>query len=224
MLTRRAILTAIGVLSLGACTQAPVLPPITAFLKHFQLMDRDGKVLPAEWTISQSQPLDPTIQFDAVDVPTVLEDRKVLPPDRWIIMVDVRDEHDTSQWGELLRDQNVYAEETIGVSGPLVWESPDVPKTLPKSVAWHWCHLRIPDAGKYTLVFKLYPSAYQLANTPNHDYGSGIELARQTVIVEPGPKPVGGLVLSVKSGKELNRTAWRKMRPKLKLDSVAPPN
>ena len=216
MLSCRALLTAIGILTWCGCTKAPELPPSSAFLKDFRLMDRESQPLPSEWTISQSRPLDPTLQFEAVEPPAVLEGRKVLPADRWILIVDVRDESDETCCAELFRGENSFGEESIGASGPLVWESPDVPKTLPKTASWHWCHTRIPAAGRYSLVFKLYPTAYQLANSPNYDYGPGIELARQTLIVQPGQKPAGTLRLTVKKGDVLNRAASRKMRSKLK--------
>lgn len=215
MFSRRTLLAALGLLLWWGCTKTPELPLATAFLQDLQLLDRDGKALPSEWTMSQSQPLDPTIQFDAVQAPAVLEGRKVLPADRWIIVVDVRDEHDKSRWAELLRGQNWYGEESIGAFGPLVWESPDVPQTLPKTASWHWCYCRIPEPGRYSLVFKLYPTAFLVANI-NYDYGPGIELARQSIIVEPGPKPDGSLQLSIKNGEALNRTAWRTIRSKLK--------
>jgi hypothetical protein len=217
MLSRRtALVTLASLVGLG-CTKPPALPPATSFLKDIQLLDRDGKALPSEWVVSQSQPIDPTIRFLAIEPPAVLAGRKVLPADQWMIVVDVRDESDQSRWGDRFRTAKTFGEETVGdQDGPLVWESPDVPKSLPKGAIWQWCHCRIPEPGRFTLVFKLYPTPFQMPGSPNIDYGEGIELARQTVVVEPGEKPNGSLMMAVISTVASDRTGRRRLWAKKK--------
>ncbi len=106
MLSRRKVLAAMGILAGWGCHKAPELPPASEFLKDIQIMDRDGKALPNEWIVSQANPVDPTIQFEAVAPPTVLGERKVLPADQWIIVVNVLDENDKSRWCSIFRKKN----------------------------------------------------------------------------------------------------------------------
>ncbi len=217
MLSRRAWLSAMGTLAWLGCTKPPELAPASAFLKDFKLLDRDGKELPSEWTVSQANPIDPTIQFQIVEPPLVFGDRKVQPANTWLITVDVRDEHDESRWAEEFQKASLFGEETIyQQSGLPVWESPEVPKNLRKEVTWQWCHRRVTEAGRFTLVVNLYPTAFHLSSFARVDYGEGIELARQTLIVEPGQKPEGTLVMSIKNGDLLNRSVHRRMRLKNK--------
>lgn len=217
MFSRRTVLAALGLLAGWGCAKAPPLPPVSEFLKDIQVMDRDGQPLPHEWVVSQANPVDPTIQFRTIKPPTILGERQVLPPNQWIIVVNVLDEHDKSRWSGKFEEKSRFAEETIGdKQGPLVWESPDPPKSLPKGAIWQWCHCRIPETGRYTLVFKLYPTVFQMPNSKRIDFGEGIELARQTLIVEPGQKPKGSLQMSIMNGDMLNRTMHRRMRAKQK--------
>lgn len=217
MLNRRTWLAVVGTLAWPGCSKAPELPPASSFLKDFKLMDRDGNALPSEWNVSQANPIDPTIQFQTVDPPSVFGGRRVQSAETWLITVDVRDEHDESRWAELFQSSKSYGEEMIYKhSGPPIWESPDVPTHLPKAVTWQWCHCRVPDTGRFTLVVKLYPTAFGLSSFERVDYGEGIELARKTLIVEPGQKPEGTLVMSIMNGESLSRTTHRQMRTKHK--------
>ncbi len=217
MLSRRKVLAALGILAGWGCHQAPELPPATEFIKDIRIMDRDGRALPNEWSVSQANPVDPTIQFEAVKPPTVLGDRKVLPADQWIIVMNALDKNDKSRWSGMFRGKKQFAEEKIGdQQGQLVWESPDAPKSLTTGAIWQWCHCRVPETGRFTLVFKLYPTVFQMPNSLHIDYGEGLELARQTLIVEPGQKPEGTLQMSLMNADMMNRSVLRRMRTKNK--------
>ncbi len=216
MLSRRTVLAAFGIIAWQGCTKAPQLPPATAFLKNIRVMDRDGHPLSDEWVISHSQPIDPTIQFETVDPPAVLAGRKVTPADEWIITAYLRDES-----GQVVRSvgmfqsETLYGEEAIGDQmGKLVWESPDRPQTFQKGVVWQWCHFRVPEPGRYTLVLMFFPTPIRIAMDPNIDYGEGIEIARQALIIEPGPIPGQSLMKS--GGLASSRSMRRRMRPKSK--------
>ena len=217
MLSRYTLFAIVGIMAGWGCHKAPELPPVTEFLKNIQVMDRDGQALPDEWVVSQANPVDPTIQFEAVEPPTMLGERKVIPSDQWIIVMNALDENDKSQWSGMFRNKKEFAEERIGdKQGQLVWESPDTPKTLPQGAIWQWCHCRVPEPGRYKLVFKLYPTVFQMPNSLRIDYGEGIELARQTLIVEPGEKLEGSLSVSIINGDLLNRSMYRRARAKQK--------
>ncbi len=218
MLSRRSLLAAATATILGfGCSKPPALPPAASFLKNVQLLDREGQALPNEWVVPQSNPIDPTIRFETVAPPSVLSGRKVAPVEYWIVAVEVRDENDASRWSDQFQHGWKFAEETLMDDGGLpVWESPDAPNTLPKGVIWQWCHCRIAEAGRFTLVVKLYPTAFSLPNSPRVDYGEGIELVRQTLIIEPAPKLEGSLMMSIHNGNSTNRTAYRRARTKNK--------
>ena len=144
MLTRRTFLTAVGVVGLG-CSKDPELPPAALFLTALRLMDRKGTELPDEWVVSQANPIDPTIQYETVAPPSVLVDRKVSPPESWIIVAEVRNESNNPQWAELFYVAKTFGEETIdGQGNSPIWESPDAPTSLPLSVTWRWLHCRFP--------------------------------------------------------------------------------
>ena len=65
-------------------------------MTNLSVMDRHGKVLSDDWTISLSHPIDPTIQFETVDPPSELAGRKVTPLDEWIISVIIYLTHHSS--------------------------------------------------------------------------------------------------------------------------------
>ena len=216
MLSRRSVLAAFGIFAWMGCKKNPPSPPATAFLKNIQVMDRDGNVLADEWIVSHTHPIEPTIQFETVAPPAVLAGRKVTPADEWIITAHLCDES-----GQVVpsvgvfQSDKLYGEETIGDQmGKLVWESPDSPQALLKGVAWQWCHFRVPEPGRYTLILMFFPTPIRIAMDPNIDYGEGIEIARQALIIEPGPIPAQSLMTS--GGLASSRSIHRRMRPKFK--------
>ncbi len=215
MLSRRSVLATFGIFAWQGCQKNPQLAPAAAFLKDIRLMDRDGKPLPDAWIVSQSIPIDPTIQFETIEPPSILAGRKVIPADEWIINAYLRDESGkyVPCIGEF-QNKKTFAEEMIGDQmGQLIWESPDAPQTLEKDVVWQWCHFRSPEAGRYTLVVMLFPTPIRIAMDPNIDFGEGIEIARNALTVEPGPVPSP---LTLSGGMASNRAMHRRMRPKSK--------
>ena len=218
MLNRRTLLTVVSSLVWLGCTKVPELPPATAFLKDFQLMDRDGKVLSDDWTISLSHPIDPTIQFEPVDPPSELAGRKVTPLDEWIISAHLRDESGQPvPCVGIFKDEKQFGVETLeGQGGPLVWESPEAPQAIKKGVVWQWCHCRAPEAGRYTLVIMLFPTPIRIAMNPNIDHGEGIELARQALTITPGPPPKQGLTMATPGVGQISRAGYHQLRKRFK--------
>ncbi len=217
MLSRRTLLVTVGCFTWMGCAKAIELPPATSFLKALRLMDRNGETLPKTWVVSQANPIDPTIQFETVDPPKVLAGRTVAPKENWGVVAEIRDDQDTVRWASEFRSATTFGEETIAdQSGQLVWESPAAPRSLPNGNTWLWSHCRVDHPGQFTLVVRLYPTAFRPPTSPNISYGEGIEVARHALLVEPGQRPAGSLTMSFINGQSLNRSIHRQMKAKRK--------
>ncbi len=210
MWNRRNVLGAMVALVSAGCSPKPDTPQADDFLKNFKVLMRDNTPVPDHWEQPPEHPLDITIRYSTIATVGTIQDREVVPAEKWIFYCDALDDTGKPVASSEFRRSSVYAEEFI--SEKLIWESPDRPKSLPKDEEWQWSYLRFEKPGRFTVRVRVFPTAFRIGHSPQIDFGPGIELWQHPIVVLPGQFPSGPRSFKTYMMSATPRDIWRKIR------------
>jgi hypothetical protein len=168
-------------------------------VETFQITDAEGAPLPETITGVAGSAMDVAIEYKPGDV-TSYEDRKVQPPEKWLIYWFIYDSSGNDVSLKMLRLPEISSYETLGMEGRRVgamkqvldWVSPEKPPRETPGMTARWGHLRFPtDPGDYELEIRTFPTS-TLANGRGFP-GPPLIVRRIPLKVqaaEPGSEPV----------------------------------